>query len=303
MKHNGERRPEEIEAEIERTRANMDATLSAIEGRLTPGELLDQGMDYLRHSGGNEFVSNLGQSVKHHPLPVTLVGLGIAWLMMAERQDRYGGGMRSHAGYASSETGIEETHGGTHEGEGATRRMSDTARQAGQRLSERAHAARDSLSNAAASARERAGRVGESGRRQYERARGSYEQLLRERPLALGAIGVAVGAMVAAAIPRTRREDELMGETRDRLAEKAKETGSEQLRKAEHVVEKGRQASADEAQRQQAPGTTGASTAAEPRRPETAGPAAATPSTTQAPGSIATPSASELPPGATRRAT
>ena len=39
MKHNGERRPEEIQAEIQRTRSNMDATLSAIENRLTPGQL------------------------------------------------------------------------------------------------------------------------------------------------------------------------------------------------------------------------------------------------------------------------
>src|SRR5690606_3926849 len=81
MRHNGERRPEEIEAEIARTRTDMDATLTAIEQRLTPGQLIDQGLDYMRHSGGREFVSNLGGSVKNNPIPVALMGIGMAWLM------------------------------------------------------------------------------------------------------------------------------------------------------------------------------------------------------------------------------
>lgn len=75
------RRPEEIQAEIRRTREQMDGTLSAIEQRFTPGQLVDQGLNYLRQSGGQEFVSNLGQQAKQNPLPVVLVGIGLAWLM------------------------------------------------------------------------------------------------------------------------------------------------------------------------------------------------------------------------------
>lgn len=78
---NGNRRPEEIQAEIQRTRREMDGTLSAIEQRLTPGQLVDQGLTYLKNSGGQEFVSNLGQQAKQNPLPVALVGIGLAWLM------------------------------------------------------------------------------------------------------------------------------------------------------------------------------------------------------------------------------
>ena len=81
MRHDLQRRPEEIEAEIARTRGDMNATLSAIEQRLTPGQLVDQGLAYVRHSGANEFVSNLGGSVKNNPIPVALMGIGIAWLM------------------------------------------------------------------------------------------------------------------------------------------------------------------------------------------------------------------------------
>ncbi len=86
MKHNGgqhndARKPDEILAEIERTRHDMDSTLTAIEHRLTPGQLFDQGVEYLRHSGGHEFVQNLGTQAKNNPMPIALVGIGLAWLM------------------------------------------------------------------------------------------------------------------------------------------------------------------------------------------------------------------------------
>ncbi|MHB1371945.1 MAG: DUF3618 domain-containing protein, partial [Pseudomonadaceae bacterium] len=73
-------------------------------------------------------------------------------------------------------------------------------------------------------------RVGESGRQAAdslkhtaERARGGFSQLLDEQPLAVGAMGIALGALLAATMPPTRREDELMGETSDRLTGKLRD--------------------------------------------------------------------------------
>jgi hypothetical protein len=83
---NGGKRPDEILAEIDRTRGEMDRTLSAIEQRLTPGQLVDQGLDYLRNSGANEFVQNLGGTAKQNPLPVAVTAIGLAWLMALGRQ-------------------------------------------------------------------------------------------------------------------------------------------------------------------------------------------------------------------------
>lgn len=200
MTHNGERRPDEIEAEIERTRADMDATLSAIESRLTPGQLVDQGLDYLRHSGGNEFLSNLRSSVKQNPLPVTLVGLGVAWLMMGGRP----------VGEAPP-TSLRDR------GEEAKERLSDAAAAAGDKLGSTARTARENVSHAATAVRERASQLGATTQRQWQRARGSYGQLLDEQPLVLGAAGLAVGALLAAALPKTRAETALLGE-RDKEA-------------------------------------------------------------------------------------
>ncbi|HZA36418.1 MAG TPA: hypothetical protein VE505_15885, partial [Vicinamibacterales bacterium] len=45
---------------------------------------------------------------------------------------------------------------------------------------------------------------------------------MEENPLAVGAVAMAVGAAVGLALPETRREQELMGDARDRMVDNAK---------------------------------------------------------------------------------
>ena len=234
MRHNGERRPEEIEAEIARTRGDMNATLTAIEQRLTPGQLVDQGLDYIRNSGANEFVSNLGGSVKNNPVPVALMGIGMAWLMAT------GNRRPSHL----ERSGSEST------GPGMMQRASEGVASAKDRLSQTTQSAREHVGQLGQSARSQVERV----RHQAERMRSGYDSMVRDQPLVLGAIGLAVGAMLAAALPRTREEDRLMGEASDRLTEKAKQLGQEQAGKAKEVATAAKDAALGTAEKQQKQG-------------------------------------------------
>jgi hypothetical protein len=222
------RRTDAIAEDISRTRASIDATLTALENRLTPRELMDQAIEYARQSGAREFVSNLQGSVKHNPLPVSLVGIGLAWLMIADRRERY-----STMG-ASSETEQESTGIGER-----VQQMKASAASARQRISDTTNAAR-----------ERATRMREGARHQWDRARGGYEHVVHEQPLALGAIGLAVGALFAALMPRTRQEDELLGGARDRLAEKAKTAGEQQMEKVQRIATAAGSAATDQARRE-----------------------------------------------------
>src|SRR5262249_46285172 len=77
---------EQLEREAEATRARIAATLDELRGRMTAGQVVDQLVDYARDSGGGEFFRNFGRQVAGNPLPVTLVGAGLAWLMMAGRR-------------------------------------------------------------------------------------------------------------------------------------------------------------------------------------------------------------------------
>jgi ElaB/YqjD/DUF883 family membrane-anchored ribosome-binding protein len=193
MKDNGGRRPEQILTDIHRTRDELERTLLAIEHRLTPGQLVDQGIDYLRHSGANEFAHNLGGAAKQNPLPVALVGIGLAWLMALGRQPAQN--------YNSSVSASN--------------------------LRERASGAMETASDTISSVRERASQVTDTARDQWQRARGGLDYLVHEQPLALGAIGLAIGAVLGAAAPRTRQEERLMGDASRGFAEKAKQMGSQ----------------------------------------------------------------------------
>ena len=80
MSNEGQRRRrlEQILTEIHRTRDELEKTLIAIEHRLTPGQLVDHGIDYLRYSGANEFVQNLGGAAKQTRCRWRLSRIGLA---------------------------------------------------------------------------------------------------------------------------------------------------------------------------------------------------------------------------------
>jgi len=64
-------------------------------------------------------------------------------------------------------------------------------------------------------------------RQQTERARGGFNHLLNEQPLALGAMGIALGALLAASVPPTRREDELLGQASDSMTDNLRHKAEE----------------------------------------------------------------------------
>ena len=211
-----DRTPEELRADVDRSRRALDSTIGAIEHRLSPQRLAESGIDYLRHSGAREFAANLNTSVKRNPLAVVLVGVGLGWLMASRNEPA-----------ASRDAAEIETHRSPLE------RVSGAVAATRERISRTTEAARERLDDA----REKVGHMEESARRQMARARAGYDHMMHEQPLTLGFIGLALGAITAARIPRTQAEDDLMGDARDRLAEKAARAGAEQTEQAEHGLE------------------------------------------------------------------
>ncbi|HWN42558.1 MAG TPA: DUF3618 domain-containing protein [Thermoanaerobaculia bacterium] len=100
--------------------------------------------------------------------------------------------------------------------------------------------AKDRMADVAGTARERAAELSwqtrERARYRTRQARVGFWETMEERPLALGAAAIALGVVAGLMIPSTRKEDELMGETRDRLMERAKEVGGEALEKGKQVA-------------------------------------------------------------------
>ena len=63
-------------------------------------------------------------------------------------------------------------------------------------------------------------------------------KLAEEQPLIVAVAGIALGAIIAAALPRTKVEDDLMGETSDTIKNAAGEVATEQIAKISSEAEK-----------------------------------------------------------------
>jgi len=260
------RSPEQIETDIERTRSQMAQTLDTIQKRFSPGQLLDQTLSYLDEKRVNEnlrrFGTNVSSAVKENPIPVTLLGAGLAWLALSSRTGAKG--RRSISGFMKPSHGMESLHSahgeiersGTHamggtKGEGAMGeklehvkgKVSETVGHVRETLGEKASQVRHSVGDTMSSVREKAGEVSHRAQDQAVRlghaAQDQFQHLVQEQPLVLGVLGVAIGAALGAAMPRTHMEDEIMGEASDRLMHQARETGREIRETGREIMHEG----------------------------------------------------------------
>jgi hypothetical protein len=74
----------------------------------------------------------------------------------------------------------------------------------------------------------------------------NYEHYIEENPLAVGAVALAVGAVVGLAIPLTQKENEYMGEYRDNVLEKAQTTAQDALGTVKQMATEAQKAITDE---------------------------------------------------------
>lgn len=292
-----DRSPEQIEREIEATRREMSQTIDAIQQRLSPDYLMDQAMGYLR-TGPGTFANNIGKAVRDNPIPVALVGIGVAWLAMGgtrlpaylrhNENDERGtpdsqtsmSGVREGREYMADKSS-SSAGDGSGIGSDIGQRMSDVGHQAGEMASKASERVRQmasdvrelasewsesatstastvggraqSLGNSmraqaqqlGSTVQEQAGHVSNMVSEQTASVQNTFSALMREQPLVVGALGVAIGAMLGALLPSTRQEDELMGETRDRLVDQASEAGQSALRQASDVAKQAASAATD----------------------------------------------------------
>lgn len=282
----------EIERDVERSRARVTDTIEELRSRMSPGQIMDQVVDYAKTSGGAEFMRNLGGSVRDNPLPILLIGAGIGWLMLSRSSDRATGheagvrrrlpppepeylpdydetgfgergqfGDAARQGDGSTSFGERVGRGApamrdrtAHAAAGAGEAISDAASQASasaKGLAERTVAAAGSIAGKASDLTEGAARVGSSAvqqvRMHYHDARdavsgaarsakSNWASMVEERPLLIGALGLAAGAVLGAVLPRTAAEDRVMGDVSDATLGKVKEAAGEGFGKLSTVV-------------------------------------------------------------------
>jgi ElaB/YqjD/DUF883 family membrane-anchored ribosome-binding protein len=174
----------QLEQEAEQTRAQLARTLDELRERITPGQLVDQAVDYAKDSGGGTFVRNLGSQMTGNPLPVAFIGAGLAWLMLSSGRrsvpsSRAKEGAIDRARRAAIDTAARMTDAG----QAASARMSEWTSEAaaglseaGRQAGERTRAMADTAQTAASqSAQDRSAHASQAAGSAAQRASSTYE--------------------------------------------------------------------------------------------------------------------------------
>lgn len=258
-----DRSEHELRQSIEESRSRMAETVEEIGARVNPDrvrrELKARARDEvdefkanvkqkarstmrdLEH-GAEEKGRGMWRAIKDNPVPATMVGVGLAWLMANGRKSD---------DYAADRWPRSDVHGyGYDDALGdEPRDLADKARERGSealdRVEEKAQGAMDAT-------REKASELGHEAREQARHARDRAEEwanevqqktvraerrvedAVRDNPLAAGAMAAALGLAAGLMVPETRREHELLGATRDRVVDRAQ---SSALKAADRVRE------------------------------------------------------------------
>jgi hypothetical protein len=74
---------EQLEREAHQVRARLTKTLEELRAVMTPGQVVDQLADSAREGPAAESFRNLIREIRENPLPLTLIGAGVSWLIIA----------------------------------------------------------------------------------------------------------------------------------------------------------------------------------------------------------------------------
>jgi ElaB/YqjD/DUF883 family membrane-anchored ribosome-binding protein len=212
---------------------------------------------FMKNMGDGITDSKFVRTTRNNPFPLILIGLGAGWLAYnfskgdsrpRRRLSRLRQGVQ-YDEFADRDRARRDMERGTsfdlnarhREESSAMAGLSDKASALTDKVSTAANSAYESASNAMDSAMSGAkdyanraySKAGEYGSAAYD----TYDHYINENPLAVGAAAFALGAVVGLAIPSTRYEGELMGETRDELLRKAQNQGSKLLDKTRNLVD------------------------------------------------------------------
>jgi ElaB/YqjD/DUF883 family membrane-anchored ribosome-binding protein len=257
-----DRSSSEIASDIRERRNRMDATLDELSNQFTVRSIVNSALDWwvnrqvaMPGSGvAKSAYRSVAYQVRKHPVPAVLVATGVAWMILdaASEDDEHAPSARGDVDERKTPNAFKEAPHlrekvQTKLGQ-ATHAASEVAGVAKEKASALGDAASEAAENLTRRAQEvysqgrsTAVRVGQGVQQGYRSGAEQLETAMKDYPLAVAIGFAAAGALLGVLLPRTRPEDELMGEKSDQLLDATKEKGEELLERgkavAEHVAE------------------------------------------------------------------
>jgi len=254
----------DIREGIEQTRSAMGGTLGALQEKLSPSNVKDQVKEsvqehiedakrairaatvgkvetMIRDTGNtlSEARQTFWDTVRENPVPAALSAIGLTWLFLNR-------GGRGHTGrtprFEGRQAGFQDERYGSGFASNGGERFEEGSTGAVQRLKEgaveAAEVAQRKVGDIASTASEAAGRVADQAQVQARRVEQAFGRWMRQNPVAIGAVALAAGTAVGLALPRTDKEDQLLGHARDSMVDRAQQMASQAVGEVrEHLTE------------------------------------------------------------------
>jgi ElaB/YqjD/DUF883 family membrane-anchored ribosome-binding protein len=217
----------ELEREAEAARARVSDTAESIRQKLSAGQLIDEFSELFAGGDLTGGLRNLKSQARENPLPIVLVGLGLAWLAFGKRTSSEHERAPSPGGdfMASSESLVSSMTSGA---------ASVASRAADGVASTAAHLKDGMLSVAQAP----------------QGISNAATKYIDQEPLLLAAVGLVFGTAVGALLPTTALETEQLGPQAERLRDEAKAILDKGLESAGNVASETYDSIKEEADRQ-----------------------------------------------------
>jgi len=197
---------------------------------------------FLQSRSTQSFFDDLGRAVRDNPVPAALIGMGAMWMLMGGGRTTAAAALVSSGAGRVADTlapvGSAASSGASRMADGLSELASSAKNAAGQAFSAAGEAvaggakrftsaAADTASTLTSTATDTASAAGEqmasagNGATALARSvRSNLTETFERQPLLVGFIGIAVGAAIATAFPKTRLEEEMIGEQAGALKEK-----------------------------------------------------------------------------------
>ncbi len=268
---NDTRTVDQIERDIAQERMRMSNSINELQDKFSVENIVRDVGDIFRGRDGDmggALRRSVADTVGRNPAATALTAVGLAWMFLSatgsrdERTDRSGRNadafMRNRSDDPNSWSGAQNMAdyrdrsdqerrgigGAMRSGAGA---VSGSVSDAASGMRERAHDLRERLAHgtedfsAEAKARIIAARQAAydaqiAAEDAMKRGGRAAADMFDDQPLVMGALAVALGAAVGSLLPHSRVEDDMMGESRDRLFAEAEAIYREEREKAMAVV-------------------------------------------------------------------
>jgi hypothetical protein len=182
---------------------------------------------------GTSFVGDLRDAAARNPVSAALIGMGVLWMLTGAKSPAAAGDALRSAGLNRIPDALDNARSGLKEKAGS---VADAATSALDAVRERGASSFDDVGGAMA----QPGAI-------LDTARDGLTELFRAQPLALG---LAIGAGIAAALPKTDVEDAYLGEASQTVKTQAAEIAGQQVEKATALASDVVDATAAEARKQ-----------------------------------------------------